>query len=148
MHSHNEHIELLKSCKLKSTDTRLTILDILTHTDQLLSADELFELVNKRTNSDRATIYRTVATFQQCGIIIPVQFKDGVLRYELHHEHGHHHHAVCTECGTIEHIADEATEKMLHAMTKKLKKFSVVNDHALEFFGYCKSCKPKKSLSK
>lgn len=140
-----EYSAMLKKYKMKVTQPRVAVLEILHNGSNLYTADELFEKVNKKISSDRATIYRILHMFEKCHIVSPVQLKDGAVRYELAHEHGHHHHAVCTECGIVEHIADESAEKILHAMAKKLKQFNVVTDHSLEFFGRCKGCCPNNS---
>ncbi|MEN9649677.1 MAG: hypothetical protein RL094_644 [Candidatus Parcubacteria bacterium] len=143
METHQLHLHPLKKHKLKVTKSRKALLQVLETSPQLLSADDIFEKVNKHVASDRATIYRTLHTFESLGIIDQVQLNDGLLRYEIAHEHGHHHHVVCTGCGVVEHISDAPTEKALHNMSKKLKQFSVITEHTLELFGICKKCVPK-----
>ncbi len=140
MHNKSDFIASLKKHGLKVTDSRVAILNVLQHTDELLTADEIFDRVNRTVKSDRATVYRTVSTYAQVGLIEAVQLKDSSIRYEIAHKYDHHHHAVCTTCGVVEHIADESVEEVLRRMTKKLKKFSGVDEHALEFFGTCKKC--------
>jgi Fur family transcriptional regulator, ferric uptake regulator len=94
--------ELLKSNNLSITDSRKKILslfighpDALTHGDIEKKAGEKF---------DRVTVYRTLQTFVEKGIIHSIPTSDNTVRYALCKDctEGHHHddhvHFVCTNC--------------------------------------------------
>lgn len=140
--------EFLKQKGLKATEPRLAVLNQLYGVHDPVSADDLF-LKLKKKGADKVTIYRTLESFQKIGLLREVVFKDKISRYELVHNSGHHcHHAVCDICGATEHIEDQEIEKALDVLSSKFKKMKYISEHALEFFGICKSCSVKPSLAK
>ncbi len=101
-HVHNRLNEILKRKRLSVTDSRKKILslflshqDALTHGDIEMKAGEKF---------DRVTVYRTLQTFVEKGIIHTIPTADNSIRYALCKdcEEGHHHddhvHFICNNC--------------------------------------------------
>lgn len=139
----------LEHHKLKRTTNREVVLEILEKANKPLSADDIFVLArkskvfstSKSKTPDLVTIYRTLETFTQAGIVKEVLLKDRTTRYEIVDEHGGHcHHAICNSCGASEHVDDPAIEKTLQTLAKKFKHIKKVDEHVLEFFGLCTSC--------
>lgn len=126
----------LKKTGYKLTAPRKEILNILTSNP--LSAQEVaVVLKEKGFNTDLVTIYRTLELLNDLGIVRKIQFEDKIARFELTVGQEHHHHLVCIKCGIIEDIVlDE------EAVTRQIEEESEfkVQRHALEFFGFCKSC--------
>lgn len=96
--------ELLKSYRLSITDSRRQVLQLFYgHNGALAHADIEKKAGNKM---DRVTIYRTLQTFEEKGIVHSIPSADNVVRYALCKEQcaaGHHHdnhvHFVCNACG-------------------------------------------------
>lgn len=95
--------DTLRLHELRHTGCREDILDILHQRDSALSHGDLENGLQDRY--DRVTIYRTLKTFVDKGIIHKVLDEDG-LRYalckEVCHDHDHHHdhvHFKCELCG-------------------------------------------------
>ena len=101
-HVHNRLNEILKRKRLSVTDSRKKILslflshqDALTHGDIEMKAGEKF---------DRVTVYRTLQTVVEKGIIHTIPTADNSIRYALCKdcEEGHHHddhvHFICNNC--------------------------------------------------
>jgi Fur family ferric uptake transcriptional regulator len=95
---------LLKTYKLRSTQNRLTILHLFQKMDYALSHSDIENVIDE--NLDRVTIYRTIKTFLQKGIIHKVLDDRGSLKYALCTKDcstkGHHHdhiHFKCSRCG-------------------------------------------------
>lgn len=93
----------LKDHKLRSTTCREDVLVTFMNKEIALSHGDIENQLKDRF--DRVTIYRTLKTFLEKGIIHKVLDDEGV-RYALckDHctEHDHHHdhvHFKCTECG-------------------------------------------------
>jgi Fe2+ or Zn2+ uptake regulation protein len=86
---------------------------------------------------DKVTIYRTVESFVTAGLLVPVVLESGKAYYERVREH--HHHIVCTDCGSIEdvHIPHRGIERAALAHSKT---FNRISRHSLEFFGTCDRC--------
>lgn len=132
-------IDLLQGKKLKVTQGRLDILNVLAGHDEPLPAEAILKSLGKKA-PDKATVYRALETFSQKDIVSEVRFNDGIVRYELVAAHGDHcHHAVCTSCGDTEHIHDHRLEDALEAVSRKIKGFKGL-EHSLEFYGLCSGC--------
>ena len=97
------------------------------------------EVVAASKGIDRASVYRTIALFEELGIVQRLQM-GWKYRLELSDTfHEHHHHLHCTNCGrTIALPEDTALEKSLQAMAKA-RDFQL-QSHQLELSGICEKC--------
>jgi Fe2+ or Zn2+ uptake regulation protein len=127
----------LKQAGLKVTPARLAILRVFSKACQPLSAEE----IHRRTSGRRinlVTVYRTLASLEQSGLLRRVDLHTGPVHYELAAHH--HHHIVCTGCGEIEgfdfcDIGSLSRKALAHSA-----KFKLISQHSLELFGLCQSC--------
>lgn len=96
-------MDLLKKNQLSVTEGRKKILDLFFNSDGALSHGD----IEKYTESafDRVTVYRTLQTFVEKGIIHHIPTTDNSILYALCKENceaGHHHdnhvHFVCDDC--------------------------------------------------
>ena len=132
--------EELQRVGLKATSSRLAILETFDNDCKPISAEEIFDsLKNKKV--DQVTVYRTLGSLEEKGILKRVDLRKGAAYFELNHHH--HHHIICTDCGAIEGIEICKVDILAKEVLKKSQRFNVVNDHALEFFGICNSCVKK-----
>ena len=112
------HLKLiLKKHQLRVTDCRLDILDYLLQSDHAISAPILEE---KFPEYDRVTLYRTISSFVEKGILHSIPDDSGVARYGICHDtcspekHSHDHiHFKCTQCGNIECVPFPNSEEIL-----------------------------------
>jgi Fur family transcriptional regulator, ferric uptake regulator len=95
---------LLKDFRLRSTPSRQEILHLFLRKDHALSHGDIEKEINNAL--DRVTVYRTLKTFLDRGLIHKVLDDEGSLKYALCNEAcgaaGHHHdhvHFKCTICG-------------------------------------------------
>lgn len=95
---------LLKDFKLRSTPTRKEILHLFLKKDYALSHSDIENEI--ADDLDRVTVYRTLKTFSDKGLIHKVLNDEGSLKYALCMEpcstvaHRHEHvHFKCTHCG-------------------------------------------------
>jgi Fur family transcriptional regulator, ferric uptake regulator len=95
---------LLKSFKMRSTPSRQEILHVFLKKDHALSHADIERDISNEL--DRVTVYRTLKTFLDKGIIHKVLDDEGSLKYALCNDActaaGHHHdhvHFKCTSCG-------------------------------------------------
>jgi Fur family ferric uptake transcriptional regulator len=105
--------DILRKNQLSVTGSRKKILELFQQSDGALAHAD----IEKQTHEefDRVTIYRTLQTFVEKGIIHPIPTADNSVRYALCREEcseGHHHddhvHFICDDCGTtycLEHVA-------------------------------------------
>lgn len=125
----------LRSRGLRATPKRLLLLTKLQHAHTPLRAEELHAQLR---NIDLVTVYRNLQDFVRAGLAHEVRFKDASVRYELFH--GHHHHIVCTRCGTVEELDGCDNVPLESEAIQASSKFARIEEHALEFFGLCKGC--------
>ncbi len=125
---------------MKLTQQRSQLLKILLHHPEPISADEVFKKFdNKSGGMDLVTIYRILKKFEDGGLVSRLEFGDGVARFELILESGHHHHhVICRSCQRVEplHLCDLAP----HIQMVESMGYEQVS-HRLDFFGICSKCK-------
>jgi Fur family ferric uptake transcriptional regulator len=98
---------ILRHNRLSVTDSRQKILNLfLTNTGALAHAD-IEHKAGQRF--DRVTVYRTLQTFVEKGIIHTIPTSDNSVKYALckndcfeGHHHDNHLHFVCAVCGKTE----------------------------------------------
>ncbi|MEP6725095.1 MAG: transcriptional repressor [Bacteroidota bacterium] len=102
----NQQIQqLLKRNQLSITDSRSKILELfLQQNGALAHAD-----IEKKSGAsfDRVTVYRTLQTFVEKGIIHTIPTADNSILYALckdecteGHHHDHHVHFICSKCSS------------------------------------------------
>ncbi len=133
----NTVIDLLKDFNLRSTQCRAEVLSIFFGKDVALSHSNLERKLNNRF--DRVTLYRTLRTFVEKGILHKV-LDDSGIRYALckdctfdHHDH-QHIHFKCLKCGNTQCIDDVSIPEI-----KLPQGFSTVETNLL-VQGICKDC--------
>jgi Fur family ferric uptake transcriptional regulator len=127
----------------KYTSQREDVLRILLdNSDSHLSCEEVHGILSReKKDVGIATVYRTLQLFEKLGIVYRINFDDGVSRYELNMGTGdhHHHHLICTECGSV----TEVKLDLLEALEEEIEKEEgfLIRDHDVKFYGICKKCK-------
>ncbi|MDT7542298.1 MAG: Fur family transcriptional regulator, ferric uptake regulator [Acidobacteriota bacterium] len=129
---------------LKRTAQRDLILDVFLRTEEHLSSEDLYRLVEREDATiGQTTVYRTLKLLTDAGLAREVRFGDGRTRYEHNYKHPHHDHMICAVCGkTIEFFSEEL-EKLQDKIAAK-HEFEITH-HTLRMFGYCADCRPDDS---
>lgn len=94
-------------------------------------------VVRAEANVGVATVYRAVAAMLAAGSLAPVGYRDGSALYALCVGGAHHHHLVCTGCGTVAGIAcpiDGALE-----IAAREAGYTVTG-HEITLYGLCRTC--------
>lgn len=101
----NEVAEILKRNQLSVTDSRRKILDLFRQSNGALAHADIETKTGE--HFDRVTIYRTLQTFVEKGIIHTIPTVDNSVLYALckdacseGHHHDNHVHFICDDCGT------------------------------------------------
>lgn len=125
---------------LRLTAQRRVVLDAVRGSDGHPTADEVFRAARVRLpRISLGTIYRTLGVLRDLGLVRELHFGRTEGRYE--EETGHHHHAVCSECGRIDDVPAAAFEDLTRR-AKAVTSFEVTA-HRLEFVGTCPTCRSK-----
>lgn len=116
------------------TEARKNTLTTLQAAEQPLTIGE----IARKTDSDEASVYRTVRMLVQEGFLEELVIAGSAPRYALldHDDEHHHHHVVCDGCGFVAHIPCEETA--VHASLPK--DFSEITAHEVTLHGLCKKC--------
>ena len=129
---------LLKNFSLRSTPTRQQIIHLFLKKNYALSHGDIEKEITDEL--DRVTVYRTLKTFLDKGLIHKVLDDEGSLKYALCSEActltGHHHdhvHFKCTTCGQTNCLNIEVP-------LVKLPKGYKANEINLLIQGICEHC--------
>ena len=140
-------LEHIQKEGLRRTAQRDLILEIFLRTEDHLTSEDLYWLVQKDDPSvGHTTVYRTLKLLTDAGLAREVRFGDNKTYYEHHYNHEHHDHMICTECGKVIEFFSEELEAMQDAMADKFN-FKPTH-HSLRIWGLCEECQvSKKDLS-
>ncbi len=134
--------ELLRSRGLRRMASRIQVLAILEPVNGHLSVAEIQHrlpacLAPGDQPPDLATIYRTVTTLVDQGVLHALTLDGGVTTYGM--ATAPHHHAVCTQCGAIIEVpARKLSSALEHAMAGS--SFALSERAGLTLHGLCPAC--------
>ena len=131
--------DFLKSKGLLYTQPRELILKEAMSALGHFSADELTLQMHKNgMNISRATVYRTLASMKEAGILSSVDFGHGHIHYEAKKTKKYHEHITCKKCNAIYEIQVENLAKVINAAGAKAK-FTHI-EYAIRISGVCEKC--------
>ena len=137
--------ELLRSRGLRRMPSRIAVLAALEPVDGHLSVADIHQRILDATpegapRPDLATVYRTVTTLVDQGVLHALAVEGGVTTYGLAGKP--HHHAVCTECGTIIEVpANRLSAALEHAIEGS--SFTLSERAGLTLHGLCPACQDR-----
>jgi len=110
----------LKDSQLKVTPQRVAVLEALNNLKNHPTADKIKEYVVKNhPNIAVGTIYKTLETFVEKGLVKKVKTEQDVMRYDAILDK--HHHLYCEDTNRIEDFFDDQLNEMLEEYFKKKK---------------------------
>ncbi|MEY3432848.1 MAG: hypothetical protein RL131_784 [Bacteroidota bacterium] len=133
--------QILKNSSLSVTGGRKRILDIFLTSSNALAHQDIEALCSDQY--DRVTIYRTLQTFLDKGIIHNIPSTDNITRYALcndacissGHHHDNHVHFKCDQCGKTLCLDEVSIPDV------KLPKGYSMHEINMVVNGICKTCK-------
>lgn len=135
-----QHADILKRNGLSVTASRTKILDLFLEAEGALAHAD----IEKNTDAayDRVTVYRTLQTFVEKGIVHQIPTTDNSILYALCKqdcEEGHHHdnhvHFVCNQCEKTFCLDDVIVPEV------KLPKGFTPEEASMIVAGVCIDCK-------
>ena len=132
-------VKTLKEKGLRVTPQRYSIYANLLGRNDHPTAEMLLQDLNKDVPTlSQATVYLSLKTLRDVGLIREVLLEEGVCRYDANVEP--HHHFYCTSCGEIEDIPwDDLSGVNLSNLRKGLK----VDRYEVTLYGSCDECREK-----
>jgi Fur family ferric uptake transcriptional regulator len=134
--------DLLRAHGLRRMASRIQVLAVLEPVNGHLPVAEIHQRVRASLPPgsqppDVATIYRTVTTLVDQGVLHALTLEGGVTTYGL--ATAPHHHAVCTRCGSIIEVpARQLSSALEHAMAGS--SFALSEAAGLTLHGLCPQC--------
>ncbi len=132
----------LKDFGLKSTKSREKILRIIESSDEPLTAEQIYKLLNDN-DINLSTVYRTLTSFSEESIIHKEIDNNGIALYMIIKQE-HRHVLVCIKCGKHIYLKncpyELANQKILEENN------FLVENHNIEIYGLCENCQRKRVL--
>lgn len=130
--------EELRRLELRATPARLGVLDALESAELPLDVSAVITYLEKQhIPADEVTVFRILNAFSKKGLVRPVQFNEGKLRYE-YADKPPHHHFICEQCGSVSDVEGCVVGDLEKQIEKKIG--ARITRHSLEFFGICRRC--------
>jgi Fur family ferric uptake transcriptional regulator len=135
-----EVLTILKKNRLSVTDSRQKILELFLQSNGALAHAD----IEKKTGEsfDRVTVYRTLQSFVEKGLIHLIPTTDNAIKYalckddcEAGHHHDNHVHFICSECGKTTCLDDVTIPSV------KLPKGFSPNHAEMVVTGVCGECR-------
>jgi Fur family transcriptional regulator, ferric uptake regulator len=134
--------ELLRAHGLRRMASRIAVLAVLESVNTHLSVADIAQrlreyLPTEEEPPDLATVYRTVTTLVDHGVLHALALEGGVTTYGV--AENPHHHAVCTRCGSIIEVpAGQLAAALEHAIAGS--SFTLSERAGLTLHGMCPQC--------
>lgn len=142
--------DFLRARGLRRMASRIQVVAVLEPVNGHLPVAEIYKRMRECLPSgthapDVATVYRTVTTLVDQGVLHALTLDGGVTTYGL--ATAPHHHAVCTNCGTIIEVpARQLSSALEHAMAGS--SFALSEAAGLTLHGLCPQCQDAKPAAR
>lgn len=133
--------KIFEESGIRLTPQRLEIFKEISRAKDHPSAEILYERLKRRMPTiSLDTIYRTLSTFENMGLIRKVHLLYEHARFEP--DMVPHHHFICTSCKKI--IDFEWPEFDAADLPENIKEFGRIMEQQVELRGLCRECLEKK----
>lgn len=139
--SHHELLweDVLRRAGYRATRQRGLILDAICAGGGHTTLGEIYVRARREDAAlDRSTVYRSLKTFIDAGLVVAADTGDGEVTYEVRRPEPHHH-LVCRQCGWEQEIDASVLQGMVDRVREQ-HGFEIVTDH-LVLFGACARCR-------
>ncbi len=134
----------LRKAGLRLTHQRLEILRVIAADETHPDVETVYRAVRTRVPTiSLDTVYRTLATLTERGLITRVLFTPGPARYDANQTR--HHHFVCTRCGLVRDIDDREIGTI--QATAEVARIGRPDAVTVQFRGVCAACQSKEETS-
>ncbi|GAA4786411.1 transcriptional repressor [Corynebacterium canis] len=134
---HNESI--MPKLGVRSTRQRAAVVNVLRELDNFASAKEIHQALTERKHKvGLTTVYRTLQSLADIDAVDVLHMASGESLYRQCTSDEHHHHLVCTGCGTTVEIDGGPVERWAHSVADE-NDFQLTG-HTAEVFGLCAQC--------
>lgn len=134
--------EKMRARGFRVTAQRTIILETIAHMHGHLSAQQVYEQAAKRLPGlNLATIYRTVETLHEAGLVDMLDAQSEPMRFALRDPEHPHGHLVCTDCGRIMDLDADLIRDLAGSVATQTE--FLVDQHHLTLQGTCPECQAR-----
>jgi Fur family ferric uptake transcriptional regulator len=135
--AHKLYTEFLRREGKNVTPERLYILDeVLGQSCHFKIEDIIFKMANSKQPVSRATVYRSIKTIEEAGLIKYLRSINDEKIYEVVKEH--HDHMICEKCGKIIEFHNSKLEALQDSICESHG--FAPQRHTMKIFGICAEC--------
>ncbi len=133
-----EVVAAMRQYGYKLTPQRRAVIQVIASSQDHLTPATIYEKVHQGyPNIGLVTVYRTVEVLAELGLICELP-TEGICRSYAIGATEHHHHLICSNCGTVIDFTRHDLSELEQSLSKK-SEFKI-DSHLLEFFGLCRAC--------
>jgi Fur family peroxide stress response transcriptional regulator len=132
----------LRDAGLRLTHQRLEIVRAIAADETHPDVETVYRAVRKRVPTiSLDTVYRTLATLTERGLIARALFTAGPARYDANP--ARHHHFVCTRCGLVRDVEDRDLDGI--RATVEVTRIGRPDAVTVQFRGVCADCQSEEA---
>lgn len=141
-----ETTQLLETNGLRRTIAREAILQLLTDARRPLSHQDILKRRKGTASFDRVTVYRTLETLQEAGLLHRIQGMDGSWRFCRHKSEstgkcaGNHIHFLCSRCDQMSCLPEQPLPWVAAPAG------ATIHSKQLVVHGHCAACVAKEKV--
>jgi len=136
----NKITSLLRQQGYKITPQRRAVLNIIALSHDHLTPAAIYEKVHEEhPGIGLVTVYRTLDILAELGLICEVHAEGNCRSYLMRRPSEHHHHLICSDCGTVADFTDCDLSKLEQRLARETH--FEIKGHLLEFTGRCHNCR-------
>ena len=126
---------------LKATHQRMEIFRELAGSEEHPDAETVYQNVRRRVPSiSRDTVYRTLATLKEYGLIRKAEALSGSTRFDANTDR--HHHFICTVCSAIKDFHSQVLDDL--PIPNSVRSLGNIESAQVQVRGVCAACAGRK----
>lgn len=130
-------IDKLREHGVKATPQRQVILEYMESVHTHPRAEDVYTHVRQIfPGISLATVYNTLNTLVECGLLKQLSFGDGSNRFDARTDD--HYHVVCERCGRVDDYARQPVAGLEEEAARDTG--YQIRKHQVEFYGICRDC--------
>jgi len=135
-----DYSELLEESGLGHTTNRQRILEVIGNNSSPLSAQQIYDTLNRTDTLNRVTVYRILDLLVEKRLVDRISGGGRSFVYGLapNKNHPAHPHFYCKTCGSLECLNPQSLSVDLHSMQRTFP--GLIENVAVRVDGVCKNC--------
>jgi Fur family ferric uptake transcriptional regulator len=137
---HCDYSSLLEESGLGHTTNRHRVLEVIGNNSSPLSAQQIFDTLNRTDNINRVTVYRILDLLVEKGLVDRISSggRSFVFGLAPNENHPAHPHFYCKTCGSLECLNPQSLSVDLQSMLRTFP--GLIENVEVRVDGVCKNC--------